>query len=50
MVGGGSDFKVNFKRLIKRDYRGDIREYVEEYIFFAFKGQGQVRWTQDGLV
>ena len=45
MVRGGSDFKVD----IKRDYRGDIREYLREYlkefIFLAFKGSGQVRWT-----
>ena len=41
MVIGGSDFKED----IKRDYRGDIREYFEESIFLTFKGSRQVRWT-----
>ena len=35
MVRGGSDFKVYFKVDIKRDYRGDIREYFES-LFFGF--------------
>ena len=29
---------------IKRDYRRDIREYLEESIFLAFKGSRQVKW------
>ena len=45
MVRGGWDFKVDFKVDIKREHRGDIKEYFEESIFLAFKGSGQVRWT-----
>ena len=33
MVRGGLDFKVDFKVDIKRNYMGDIREYLKESIF-----------------
>ena len=45
MDRGGSDFKVDFKVDIKRNYRGDIREYFKESIFLTFKGQDK----SDGL-
>ena len=35
MVRGGSDFKVD----IKRDYRGDIREYFREFSYGLRNGQ-----------
>ena len=37
MARGGSDFKVD----IKRDYRGDMREYLRKY-FMELK---VFRWT-----
>ena len=42
MVRGGSDFKVD----IKRNYRGDIREYFREY----FMGLKVFRYTQEELI
>ena len=49
MVRGGSDFKVD----IKRDYRGDIREYFKESIFLAFQmdsGRGNMGQKWSGVV
>ena len=41
MVRGGSDFKVD----IKRDYRGDIKDFRE-----YFMGLKVFRWTQEELM
>ena len=42
MVRGGLNFKVDYKMDIKRVHRGVTMEY---FIFLAFKGSRQVRWT-----